>query len=88
MADSGIDANSVKTASGVYGGVATPFKVEHATGYLKAIIYNTVLSAPTASVTNSGIDANSVKTSAGLYGTTFKPLMVTNSGGYLRAVNN
>jgi hypothetical protein len=80
------DANQVNVAMGSYNGVATPLKIEHATGYLKAKIYNQALAAPSVTPTVAGHDNNSVHSALGTYNGAIKPLLVTHTGGYLRAV--
>lgn len=88
MAQANRDSNQVTAALGSFNGVPTQLKVEHATGYLKAVIYNQVLAAPSVTPSVSEKDDNQVSSALGSFNGTPKPLMVTNADGYLRAVNN
>lgn len=82
------DENQVTTLLGSYNGVPTPCKIEHATGYLKAVIYNQTLSAPTVNSSLAARDSNQVDSALGSYNGSPVTLKVTNADGYLRAVNS
>ena len=88
MAEAQRDGNQVTTLIGSYNGVAVNMKVDTATGYLKAVIYNQVLSPPSVTPSDDAKDDNGVSSALGTYSGSPKPLMVTNADGYLRAVNN
>lgn len=87
MGQANRDQNQVATALGSFNGVTTTLKVENATGYLKAVIFNQALSAPAVDAPVAAHDQNSVHSSLGLNGTTLKTLKVTTADGYLRAVD-
>ena len=80
------DDNQVVVAMGSYNGTAVPLKIDHATGYLKAVITNSTLSAPTYNPTIAGRDDNQVHTALGMYNGLPKALLIQNSTGLLRAV--
>lgn len=82
------DANQVTVAMGSYNGVATPLKVEHATGYLKISSASATLNAPVVMPTVAERDGNQVASALGTYNGSPKPLFVRNSNGYLRIVDN
>lgn len=86
MANAARDANQVTAALGTYNGATVALKVEHATGYLKASILNSSLSAPSVAPTKAAHDANSVPTALGTYNGAVKPLLIQHASGYLRAV--
>lgn len=88
MAEAKRDGNQVTTLLGSYNGTPVNMKVDNTTGYLKAVIYNRVLSPPSVTPSVDEKDDNSVSSALGSYNGTPKPLMVTNADGYLRAVNN
>lgn len=73
---------------GSFNGVPTPLKVDHATGYLKAVIYNQALAAPTISATVAAHDDNGVHSATASFNGAIRTLKVTHVGNYLRAVNN
>lgn len=86
MANSVRDANQVTARLGSSNGTPTRLVVEHATGYLKAVITGASLAAPSVDITRDIHDDNGVPSSLGWDGTDPKPLLVENSTGYLRAV--
>lgn len=88
MAQSSRDQNQVAVTSGSFNGVTMPLKADHATGYLKVILYPTTLAAPAVSNPNAVHDSNSVRGALGSYNGAVKPLLATNANGYLRIVNS
>lgn len=80
------DSSQVTSALGSYNGTPVTLKVEHATGYLKAVITNTTLSAPTHEPTLAEHDDNGVRTALGSYNGLPKALLIQNSSGKLRAI--
>lgn len=86
MANAVKDANSVSSMLATYNGSTVQVKCEHVTGYIKAKIIGTTLSAPTVDDDVSQKDANSVSSILGDYNGTPKTLKVTHADGYLRAV--
>ena len=88
MAQSPRDENQVAVASGSFNGVTTSLKADHATGYLKVILYPTTLVAPSVSNPNAVHDENSVHGALGSFSGAVKPLLATNANGYLRIVNS
>ncbi len=78
MAQSTRDNNQITAKLGSFNGVSTPLKIEHATGYLKAKIVRTTLSAPSVSPAVAARDSNQVASTLGSYNDTPKPLLATN----------
>lgn len=71
---------------GSYNGIATPLKIDHATGYLKAVITNVTLDPPTVSPDYSLRDDNQVTADTGVYNGSPKAILIQHSTGKLRAV--
>jgi len=88
MAEAARDGNRVTVLMGSFNGAPTSLKVDHATGYLKAAIYNQVLAAPTVSATVAAHDDNRVHSATASFNGAIRTLKVTHVGNYLRAVNN
>lgn len=84
MGQAARDQNQVTTALGSFNGVATPLKVEHATGYLKVSLFNGTLNPPVVTPDEAQRDENQVTSALGSFNGTPKPLLVANSTGYLR----
>ena len=82
------DGNQVVSKLGSYNGTPITCKIENATGYLKAIIYNIPFGTPAVDAPVAKHDDNSVPSNTGLYQatSTVKTLKVTTAEGYLRAV--
>lgn len=86
MADAARDANQVTAKLGSYNGTTVALKVEHATGYLKASVFDGTLSAPSVTPSFAARDGNNVPTALGTYNGAVKPLLIQHSSGKLRAV--
>lgn len=86
MAEAIRDDNRVPVKMGTYNGTPTLLKVEHATGYLKAVIVPTTLSVPSISPSVAPRDDNHVTAIMGTYNGSAKPVMCDHATGYIKAV--